>query len=107
MEDPPVSLIEGDTEGRPREIDLSDRFWKDGDEWVTDLPPPPGFDGWETGQWGDIKYERACSPEEAELLEADELEGINEERAEEEALRDAWLRMLKSDLEADSDSGPE
>jgi hypothetical protein len=32
---------------------------------------------------------------------------VTEERAEEEALRDAWFRMLKSDLEADSDSGPE
>jgi len=103
VEDPPVSLSDGDTQGSPREIDLSDRIWKDGDEWLTDFPPPPGFDGWETGQWGDSKYERACSPEEAELLEANELEGINEERAEEEALRDAWLKMLKTGLEADSD----
>ena len=44
VEDPPISLIDGDTEGRPREIDLSNRFWKDGDEWVTDFPPPPGFE---------------------------------------------------------------
>jgi hypothetical protein len=104
VEDPPVSLIDGDTEGRPREIDLSDRFWKDGDEWVTDFPPPPCFEGWERGQWGDIKYERACSPEETELLEATENEGINEERAEEEALRDAWFRMLKRELNASVDS---
>ena len=36
-----------------------------------------------------------------------EHQGTNEERAEEEALRDAWFRMLKSGLELNSDSGPE
>lgn len=106
MEDPPVSLIVGDTQGRPREIDLSDRFWKDGDEWVTDFPPRPASTAGRRAN-GATSNMSACSPEEADLLEADELEGINEERAEEKALRDAWLQMLKTGLEADSDSGAE
>ena len=98
VEDPPVSLIDADTQGTPKEIDLTDRCWKEEDEWVTDFPPPPGFDGWQSGQWGDRNYQRACTAEEAAILEADLAADIADELSEEEELRDAWFAMLRGEL---------
>jgi hypothetical protein len=82
------------------EIDLSDRFWKNDIEglWLTDFPPPSGFDGYQSGDWGSPKYERACTADEVAILEASHAAGINAERAEDEALRDAWLEMLRKEL---------
>ena len=98
VEDPPVSLIDADTQGTPKEIDLTDRCWKEEDEWVTDFPPPPGFDGWQSGQWGDRNYQRACTAEEAAILEADLAADIADELSEEEELRDAWFAMLRGEM---------
>jgi hypothetical protein len=61
---------------------------------MTDFPPPPGFNGYEKREYGSFGYERACTPEEAELLEADAAAMESQQLADEEALRDAWFRML-------------
>jgi hypothetical protein len=58
------------------------------------LPPPPGFTGYEKREYGSFGYERSCTPEEAELLEADAAAMESQQLADEEALRDAWFRML-------------
>jgi hypothetical protein len=81
-------------EDEPTEIDLSERCWKEEDGWMTDFPPPPGFNGYEKREYGSFGYERACTPEEAEILEADEAAVESQQLADEEALRDAWFRML-------------
>jgi hypothetical protein len=100
VEDPPIQTpSRQEDEG----IDLSDRCWKDEDEgvWLTDFPPPPGFDGWRTGEWGENGYERACTPEETAILEADCAAANAQDRTEDEALRDAWFAMLKEELEVE------
>jgi hypothetical protein len=88
----------------PEGIDLSGRCWKQdemGDMlWMTDFPPPPGFDGYEKGEWGDLEYRRECTPEETELLKANEATSAAEDLEEEEALRDAWFEMLRGELDA-------
>lgn len=84
--------------------DPSEECWKNDDgEWMTVFPPPPGFSGHESGPWdGFTWYERACTAEEARLLdsseaaaEAAETSGIT---AEAVARRDAWFDMLRDEL---------
>ncbi len=100
VEDPPVSLSQDDED---EEFDLSDRCWRDGIEniWLTDFPPPAGFTGYESRPFDEDKdkdrYERACTPEEVAVLEGDEARAATAERAEEEALRDAWFACLKDE----------
>jgi hypothetical protein len=87
----------------PEEIDLSHRFWesyRDGEKtWFTDFPPPTGFTGYESCDWGepDESYERECTPQEVELLQADAARARSAERSEEEALRDEWLELLRAE----------
>jgi len=78
-------------------IDLSDRCWWDAGEgvWLTDFPPPAGFEGWRTGDYGDGGYERACTADEVAILEADRAAETAAERADDEAMRDAWFEFLK------------
>jgi len=83
-------------------LDLSDRCWQDRDGvWVTDFPPPPGFDGEESCDYGDPDepYERECTSEEVAVLEADRAAATAAERAEDEKLRDAWFQFLKDETE--------
>jgi hypothetical protein len=104
------------TDDEPEELDLSDRFWKDvppappsGEEpgmghdyaWMTDFPPPPGFAGYQSGDWDDAGeiYKRECTPEEVALLDGDAARLRAAERAEEEALRDSWFALLKEELD--------
>lgn len=43
--------------------------WQDeGESWVTDFPPPPGFDGCQDGEPGDGDYRRELAPEELPLI---------------------------------------
>ena len=124
LEDPVASNVEGAPHGqfgqlplrenptpeedKPQEIDLSDRCWKDEDGvWMTNFPPPPDFDGYRIGDWRDHKYERACTDEEAAILEADEATAIADELTDEEALRDAWFRMLARDGDAQAPESPD
>ena len=85
-------------------VDFSDRCWRDGidDIWMTDFPPPPGFTGYQSRSYDDMgdeeRYVRACTGKEAAILDADRAAGRAAERAEDEALRDAWFDHLKSDM---------
>lgn len=72
--------------------------------WMTIYPPPPGFDGYENITWDGLSYyERACTAEEAELLEAHEAAALAEEDAEmtafAEAQRDHWFAKLEAELD--------
>jgi hypothetical protein len=105
VEDPPVSPGQGDN--FDPESDQSDRCWWDESElcWMTDFPPPPGFDGYETRDYGDLEdaadepYRRECSPEEVAILEADRARAHGAARIEDEERRDAWFALLKADAE--------
>ena len=104
VEDPSVSLSQGDGDTEEDEgLDLSDRCWRHPDKlWMTSFPPPAGFTGFENRPYDEDKdvepYERECTPGETAVLEADEAAAAAAERAEEEALRDAWFECLKADL---------
>jgi hypothetical protein len=96
VEDPSVSLSDGDSD----EDDLSDRCWCDDDGvWMTIFPPPPDFTGWQEDDPGAFGYERECTLEEAELLEANDVAAKAEERSADEDLRDSWFAMLREELQ--------
>jgi hypothetical protein len=115
-----LALIEGDKveeveaprDGPGREdedqgLDLSHRCWRDPtdyDIWLTDFPPPSGFDGHESRPYdepdSDQRYERECTEEEVAILEADEKAALATERADDEALRDEWFALLRNEVEA-------
>ena len=85
-------------------LDLSHRCWRDpidDDVWLTDFPPPPGFDGHESRPYdeqdSDQKYERECTEEEVAILEVDEKAVLAAERADDEQLRDAWFALLREE----------
>lgn len=95
-------------------LDLSDRCWRDPidtDIWLTDFPPPADFSGYESRPYDDVDddepYQRACTPEEVAILEADEAAGRAAERAEDERLRDEWFALLRAGCgEADASPVP-
>ena len=78
------------------EIDLSNRIWTNDDGTFTDFPPPPGFDSWQSGRWGDKDYHRFLTDEEEELYEALMREDTAAEKAEraENRSEDDDLRRL-------------
>jgi hypothetical protein len=100
VEDPRNADGEGDDEG----IDLSDRIWKDGieDQWLTDFPPPAGFTGYQSCDYGDPdqSYERECTPAEIAAIEADAARAAQESLAEDEELRDNWFEFLIAEARA-------
>jgi hypothetical protein len=83
-----------------------DRCWRDDSgAWRTDFAPPPGFAGDQNGEWdGFNAYTRACTPEEAALLDAHEAALEAEEQAElaaeAAADRDTFFAMVRTELEA-------
>ena len=109
LESNEVEEVEGDPNRPLRDdddddsLDLSHRCWRDptdDDVWLTDFPPPPGFDGYESRDYDDIeddeRYERACTPEEAAVLDAGQAADRAADRAEDEILRDEWFALLRS-----------
>lgn len=99
--DPPFSSeAEDDDEG----LDLSHRCWLDREngeaKWMTSFPPPADFTGFENCDYGgsDTEYERECTPDEVAALEGDAARARDAERAEDEALRDAYFSMLREEL---------
>lgn len=73
-------------------------IWQDGnDEWRTDYPPPPGFTGWQSGDYGDYRYARALDPQESAIAAQWEEEDAEEESAtlaQAEAQRRAAFGLL-------------
>jgi hypothetical protein len=98
---------------QPKVIDLSDRCWRDdiGDVWMTDFPPPEGFNGYESRPYDDIgdeePYERACTDGEAAILEADYAADRADERAEDAELRDLWFAYLEGELPRPEEQAPD
>ena len=99
--------------------DLAESIWKLGDDgeesmasergcpdgtWMTSFPPPPGFGGYESRAWTgeDTSYERSCTAEEAELIDAHDAEAEADDMAEwtayREAERDKYFRHLRTKL---------
>ena len=70
---------------------------------MTDFPPPPGFTGDESRPYDEPDdeepYERACTPEEAAILEADRAADHAAQRAE-TTLRDGWFALLRAGSDA-------
>ena len=103
-----------DTPPSPRSRDDPwDDVWRDDEgRWMTIHAPPPDFDGWESCPWdGFNAYQRACTAEEAELLDAHEAAMIEQERREiaqiAEKQRDDFFAKLRSDMSAASLRHPE
>ena len=106
--------VKGNTEGNdpPFSLDLDededadeppDRVWCDWqtDEWRTDFPPPPGFDGREYGNWDDEEgYSRTLTQEELSALAAAGMipveDTVEVTQEEDEAARDAYFTALRT-----------
>jgi hypothetical protein len=78
---------------------------------MTTFPPPFGFEGDENIEWdGDNYYERACTAEEAELLEANQAAAEAEELAEltafAQAQRDDYFGQLRAGLKREPGPDP-
>ena len=81
--------------------------------WITTFPPPAGFEGYQNVEWdGDRWYERACTVDEAALLDAhqaaEEASWRAERTADAEAERDnffAGLRTAIAELDPAQGSG--
>jgi hypothetical protein len=96
----------------PATIDLSPRCWRDEMDqvWMTDFPPPEGFDGYESRDYDQVEdeepYARACTAEEVAVLEAGRQAERDAERAEDAALRDAWFDYLRDELRGPAAPAP-
>ncbi len=93
-------------------LDLSDRCWKSDEAfgeliWMTDFPPPEGYDGYESGAYGSSRYERECTAEEVAVLDADEAAADAALRADDAELRDEWFKLLNSELPSASERSAE
>jgi hypothetical protein len=101
VEGPPNSLTAPEED---QGLDLSDRCWFDETDecWMTDFPPPAGFDGYQSRPYDDLEdeepYVRGCSDEEVAILAAGAAADRAAERAADEELRDAWFAMLRGEL---------
>ena len=81
------------------DADTGSVWWdEDLEEWRTDYPPRPGFDGWETREYGDDFYERALDDEEEEVLAARAALALADRVAAASAARDAWLAAERAVL---------
>lgn len=96
-------LLEGDTDDHDDgEPEVRERIWQawPSDEWRTDFPPPPGFDGDEYGDWDDAEgYSRTLTGAEFAALAAAGLADAPPEKAtieEDSAERDAFFAALSA-----------
>lgn len=96
--DPPFEGLQDDGFDHPR-------IWREWqtEEWRTNYPPPPGFTGFEQGDWEDENYCRALSEDElAALVAAGIAEPLEQDLSieEDEAERDAFFSQLIAQIEA-------
>ncbi len=109
-----VETLRGGGDDEPF-LDQSARCWRDPidlDVWMTDFPPPDNFTGYENRPYDEEDddaevYERACTAEEAAILDADIAAQRAAERAEDEEVRDEWFGLLRAGLAADEDDQPD
>ncbi len=101
-----LSLAENPTEEEPQ--DEEDHCFWQGDQgiWMTDFPPPAGYDGNESGQWGAYDYSRSCTNEETDLL--DRVRGLDQAAARQQAecRRDERIADMLAELEQQSGLPP-
>ncbi len=94
------AALEGSAESDPRADDSPEAYaaclsvWYDGEdeEWRTNFPPPPGYDGVEFGSYGDADYERTLTEAEAEVQDARKAVEDRPYVAAAHKARDAWFR---------------
>jgi hypothetical protein len=83
-----------------------ENVWQNDDGvWMTVFAPPPGFDGYENRPFdGFAYYERACTPDEVDLIEANRAAAEAEEQAEAiafaEEQREAFFAMVRAEIAA-------
>jgi hypothetical protein len=89
-----------DNDDQDNEAD--DRIWWDDieEDWRTDFPPPPGFDGEENKSYGEWRYARSLTRAERDIIEAEQAAASAQEAAEDTARRDRYFAEL-SELLAD------
>lgn len=76
-------------------------WWDDADtQWKTDFPPPEGFCGHESGEYGDADYWRTLTPQEEEAVEAPALAEMEAARPVAIATRDAWFAAQLAQAQA-------
>ena len=96
-----------DTPPSPPGCDPWENVWRaDDGTWMTCFPPPPGFQGRESGSWDGINwYERECSEEECALLDANEVAVGAQDLADAEAQRGEWFTKISPFSHAAADCG--
>lgn len=73
-----------------------DVWENDADEWVTNFPPPPDFEGYEDCSFGDEDYQRSLTPEELYLVERRQQLELAAFRAAAEEERQKWLAHARN-----------
>jgi hypothetical protein len=110
-----VAAIEGDKVDQldsppspPDWDDQWDRCWlDDSGAWRTDFAPPPGFAGDEDREWNGIDaYTRACTPEEAALLDAHGAAFDAEIEADAAIQRETFFAMVRAEIASAGDQPP-
>jgi hypothetical protein len=84
-------LDHDDSDGDAEDEFTGVEVWQSDGEWWTEFPPPEGFDGIESGEYGDYGYRRTLSPAEQSVIDADLAEEREEQRATEAARRDRYF----------------
>lgn len=101
----------GQSEHDDADDDASERVWRQwgSEEWRTDFPPPPGFDGDETGSWEEEGYSRSLTDQELAGLAAAGLADPPPEEVtieEDECARDAFFASLTRPLTGEVEAAP-
>jgi hypothetical protein len=87
----------------------TDRVWQEDEGvWWTNYPPPADFVGEELGHWTARDYARECTADECDLLRIARDAELSDQRAEEEAERNAFFAELRAELDCHPgrDPGP-
>ena len=87
--------------------DEKEGFWQNEHGiWTTDFSPPTDFDGVEDGTWRGLEYRRACSDQEAIML--DRLQGLDRAtaRAAADWRRDRYIADMMAELAEQPDLPP-
>jgi hypothetical protein len=116
LQPPVLGEPENSSHGQPSQLRHEDepdsgereRIWWDdvSDDWRTDYPPPPGFDGEQSDDEYSGVYKRALSPDERALIEAEQAAAAAQETAEDSLRRDRFFAELAELLAEAGDAEP-